>query len=174
MSAIQSGANWWIDSFARFSGGGIGRDFRTDLMSRVGVNPDSLGLDDDSDSFSSIISDVEEEGEVDETHEHTDTHSSDIDSLSAEIQSGNDDIDSSAEIVAATAASIGLIESAMRQHQSTGVSKFVDDDTTDQDPTDDSFEALLTDEMQQNPALAFAAATPSQDRLGILALLSMN
>jgi hypothetical protein len=173
MSAIQSGANWWVDSFVRFPGGGVGQNYRAGIMIKIGGNPDSLTLDDDTDSLSSIISDVEEEGEVDETHEHTEAEPSTADVLSDAIESGKSDIDSSAEIVASTAAHIGLIESAMRQHQASGVAKFVDD-KNDEDLTDDSFETTLNDEMQQNPSLAFAAATPSQDRLGILALLSMN
>jgi hypothetical protein len=167
MSAIQSGASLWIDSTTRFSGSGIGQHYRADKTSS---QADPLSVDSDSDSLSSIISDVEEEGEVEETHEHTEAGPTTADLLSEAIESGNSEIDSSAEIVASTAAHIGVIESAMRQHQASGAARYL----YDEDLTDDSFEDTLNDQMQQNPSLAFAAAIPSRNRSGILALLSVN
>jgi len=173
MSAIQSGANWWVDGYARYAGGSIGTNYRGGAMNATSINPNALEIDDDSDSISSIISDVEEEGEVETTHEDAGVESSVRDVLSAEIEAGSDEMSSSDEIVAAIAAHIGIIEAAMRQHQVDGILKFSEDEEdASQNPTDDAFNESMTEDLLKDPALAFAATVAGQDRLGVLALLS--
>ena len=173
MSAIQSGANCWVDGYARYAGGSIGQNYRGGAMNATSINPNASEIDDDSDSLTSVISDVEEEGEVETTHEESHSESSVMDVLSTEIEEGSDEMSASDEIVAAVAAHIGIIEAALRQHQVDGIIKFSEDEEdSNQNPNDEASNDSMTADLLQDPALAFAATVPGQDRLGVLALLS--
>jgi len=162
MSAIQNTASWWIDGFARLSG-------TSGNPSSLGQNPDVWGTT-ESDSFTSVVSDVEEEGEAEPTHEETETESSVADDLTEEIEAGSDEFSSSNEIVAAVAAHIGIIEAALRKHQATGMATFMHDHS-DEDPAGRSHRSSLAGDLVQDPALAFSATLPRPDRMGILSLL---
>jgi hypothetical protein len=169
MSAIQGVSGMWIDGFAAGQNGGSYRS--SALNASLGTSASIYGIDDDSDSMTSIISDVEEEGEVETTHEESDVHQSGIDVLSDEIEAGADEMDSSAEIVAAIAAHIGVIEAAMRRHQFGGVADFRHAET-DEDPADEGFVDSVVDRILGNPERALATIKPGRDRRGILSLLS--
>jgi hypothetical protein len=159
MSAIQTGSNVWVDGYARFSG----------AYGRNGPSFADFGID--ADSLSSVISDIEEEGEIEITHEHSDSDLSVMEQLTDEIEAGNDDLGASEEIVAAIAAHIGIIEAAMRRHQLTGIFKF-HDRQTDQETSAEDFKDANQDDLKLNAELALAATVPGNDRMGILSLLA--
>ena len=131
-----------------------------------------LDIDESSDSLNSVISDYEEEGEAGGTHELDDSNDMGMDSITDDVESNNNAPSASEEIVAAVAKHIEVIEEAMRQHQSTGTSKFVEDEAEGNDPSDQLFKNSLTDDMLQDPTSTFAASSPSEDRAGLFALLN--
>ena len=171
MYAIQNGPNWWVDSVARFPVGQVQSRGRIGAMSDTMVrNP--LDIDESPDSMTSVISDYEEEGQAGEIHEQDESHGSGIDNVLNDVESNNNS-GASEEIVAAVAKHIEVIEQAMRQHQATGTSKFLDDDAeSNKDISTESFNQSVADDMTQDPDAAFAATSPSQDRQGLFALLN--
>jgi hypothetical protein len=175
MVAIQSVASGWVDSMVRFTGGGFGINLKGGAMNAT-TSP-TLADDDDGDSLSSVISDLEEEGEVSEPWEEDDSNQNISDMLSEEIAAGSDELSASDELVSAMAKHLEIIEAAMRQHQATGTLKFHDENAKnganfDENPTRDTFNGALVGDMLQDPAATFAATIPGQDRMGILSLLS--
>ena len=178
MTAIQSGSDWWVNSVARFPGGGIGGDFPGGAMNLTYVPPagaNAYGSEDDvsSSSISSATSDIEEEGELSPIPQNTDPHTQPVELAAEQIDTNGTEMKVSQEIIAAAARRIGVVEAAMRQHQATGVLNFDDDDDeSGEDPTDKSSKHSMLQEMLQDPSKAFAAIMPGQDRPGLLALLT--
>jgi hypothetical protein len=173
MSAIQNAASFWIDGFDRLGGGQIGRQVRSGAIDETAVANPALWGSDASHSMTSVISDVEEEGEIADPHQELHAATSTMDTLSADLEAGNSDLSVADEIIAATAKQIGVIEAARRCRQSGRQGKFDDHDADDsEDPTDESFAESMTGDMMQNPSLAFATTSPTIDRMGIFSLLS--
>jgi hypothetical protein len=175
MSSIQSGSNWWIDSVSRFSGGDIATATRGAAATALAAGDPS----DDADSLSSAISD-EEDGEVAPANAGATTETSLTDLAADEVDDSSVNSGISPELVATTAMQLGVIESAMRQHQATGSVPFTDDDTDENASDDESsqrqdeasqMKVSLLGDILQNPFAALAGSTPSLDRLGIYSLL---
>jgi hypothetical protein len=165
MSAIQTTATGWIDGFASLAGGQIGQGY--DSMNEAG----SWGTT-DSDSFTSMVSDVEEEGEVEEGHEHTDTHQSQADAVGKAIANGTDELEAPAEVVAAIAANIGLIEAAMKKHQSTGINSFTQEEDEQTEASDEELKAMLAAARARRASRMLAAIKVRTSRSYAISLLA--
>jgi hypothetical protein len=170
MSAIQTAASAWVDSMAGTFSGGYGRNFKGEVMNAA-AGPN---LDDDMiDSMTSVISDVEEEGEILEPQEDSHPHHTIADTLSEEIAAGSDELTASDELVAAMAKHLEIIEATMRQHQGSGTLQFHDTGLDSHEPpTIETVNGSLQGDMLQDPATAFAATIPGKNRLGLIALLA--
>ncbi len=122
-----------------------------------GTTSKSAGLnamDELSDSMNSIISDIEEEGEVEEPAEEGHSHVSITESLADEIAAGHHDLSASDELVASMAKSLSIIEASMRHHQATGTANFHDQHETTEEqeqPSQQSFSACCVGKCSRKP-----------------------
>jgi hypothetical protein len=166
MLPVQSSTNWWVDS-TLLAGSSSFRNMRG---SAVATAP-SLDDGDDADGISSLISDVEEEGEVDETGQDHEAEGTIEDTLEEQIAEGGDELAVSNETVAAMAMYLEIIEPIVRQRESSSMS-YNHKKRSSEDEGDDEPERSLLADLFENPAAAFAATRPRASRAAILAMLA--
>jgi hypothetical protein len=168
MLPVQSGASWWIDT-TLLAGSKLNRNIRGSALSQGNV----MDLGDDADGVTSLISDVEEEGEVEETGEDHEGENSIEDTLEEQISEGSDELSASSETVAAMAMYLEIIEPIVRQRETAGSSYFHKKlKSEDDDETDEKSERSLLSDLFEKPAQAFAATRPNASRVAILAMLA--
>lgn len=166
MLPVQSGASWWIDT-TLMAGSRLNRNIRGSALTPGMM----IDLGDDADGITSLISDVEEEGEVDESAHHHESRGTIEETLEEEIAEGSDEMSASSETIAAMAMYLEIIEPIVRQRESSSTSYFHKKAKSDDRNHNEGERSLLSD-LFENPKAAFAATRPQASRMAILSMLA--